>query len=369
MRHLCYLIYRILYLMKIKAIPILIFCFLLICSSRAEPRKVLFEYCAGTWCGICPCGHITADSLIRDYPGLVPIVYHGPENSPNDPFSSYNGNEILNMLGLIGYPSALFDRASGDPKSYFYWRALLQQRLSSSPEAKVSLGLISKTYNTQSGELSFSLSAKALENLNGNFRICYLITEDNLIYNQNNYGACTTGTLINFRHDHVARGFVNGAQGEALIQGSWNLNQVINKTVSTTLNANWVPQNCNVIIFVYKDSVPFYSSEIQQVLVQSVTNPIGIQNNEMPESFSLSQNYPNPFNPVTNISFSLMYQALVSLVVYDAMGREVAVLLNSELKAGKYNAVFNGDKLSSGIYFYKLMAGNFSDTKKMVLIK
>jgi len=100
-------------------------------------------------------------------------------------------------------------------------------------------------------------------------------------------------------------------------------------------------------------------------------NPIGINliSAEVPQRFSLSQNYPNPFNPVTNINFSIPKTGLVKLTVYDAAGREAAVLFNGELSAGTYNYDFDAAHLASGIYFYTLEAGDFAQTRKMVLVK
>ena len=88
-------------------------------------------------------------------------------------------------------------------------------------------------------------------------------------------------------------------------------------------------------------------------------------------TFSLSQNYPNPFNPSTNITYNLADREFVSLKVYDLLGNEVATLVNDEKPAGSYNAQFSIDKLnlSSGTYFYHLQAGNFVETKKMILLK
>ncbi len=89
----------------------------------------------------------------------------------------------------------------------------------------------------------------------------------------------------------------------------------------------------------------------------------------LPNQYSLEQNYPNPFNPTTIIRFSVPKDQLVSLKVYNVLGQEVAVLVNKEMKAGSYEFDFNASKLSSGIYFYKLNAGNYNATKKMMLIK
>ena len=90
---------------------------------------------------------------------------------------------------------------------------------------------------------------------------------------------------------------------------------------------------------------------------------------DLPTHFSLDQNYPNPFNPATAISFSLPSQSFVSLKVFDALGREVDVLLSEELSAGTYSRQWNAGGLSSGIYFYRLQAGSFTETKKLVLLR
>lgn len=91
--------------------------------------------------------------------------------------------------------------------------------------------------------------------------------------------------------------------------------------------------------------------------------------NEIPSKFYLAQNYPNPFNPVTTIEYSLPSSQNVSIIVYDVAGSEVAVLENSFKAAGVYNLKFNSKQLSSGIYFYKLATKNYSETKKMILLK
>jgi len=93
------------------------------------------------------------------------------------------------------------------------------------------------------------------------------------------------------------------------------------------------------------------------------------QNNEIPKVFSLSQNYPNPFNPSTVINFSIPKTSMVNMVIYDILGREVMTLVNDVMQPGEYNATFDASSLSSGVYFYKIQAGDFTDTKKMLLVK
>ena len=92
-------------------------------------------------------------------------------------------------------------------------------------------------------------------------------------------------------------------------------------------------------------------------------------NSPVPTSYSLSQNYPNPFNPSTQIRFTIPEKTNVKLEVYNLIGQKVADLVNSELSAGEYSITFNASGLSSGIYLYRLQAGNFSSVKKMILMK
>ncbi len=96
---------------------------------------------------------------------------------------------------------------------------------------------------------------------------------------------------------------------------------------------------------------------------------IGINIEPEPLKFSLKQNYPNPFNPSTTISYSIQKEERVLLKVYDILGNEVAILVNEEKPAGNYRIQFKTASLASGIYFYKIRAGSFVQTKKMILLK
>jgi len=100
-------------------------------------------------------------------------------------------------------------------------------------------------------------------------------------------------------------------------------------------------------------------------------NLVGIINinSEIPNQFSLSQNYPNPFNPATKIQFALPKSSFAKLVVYDAFGRELETLVSEQLNAGTYEADWPAGKFSSGVYYYKLTTYDFTETKKMILIK
>lgn len=95
----------------------------------------------------------------------------------------------------------------------------------------------------------------------------------------------------------------------------------------------------------------------------------GITGTEVPAKFELSQNYPNPFNPTTKISYSLAKQSNVRIIVFDALGKQVSEMIKNDVPSGSYSVDFNGSRLGSGVYFYKLITNEFTDTKKMMLIK
>mgnify|MGYP000016893284 CR=1 FL=1 len=103
--------------------------------------------------------------------------------------------------------------------------------------------------------------------------------------------------------------------------------------------------------------------------VTSFNNVLGVDDNSFPLDYELNQNYPNPFNPSTEIKFGVKESGIVSLKVYDILGNLVKVLVDEEMNAGYYNIVFKADNLSSGVYFYKIQINNFSEVKKMMLLR
>jgi hypothetical protein len=118
-------------------------------------------------------------------------------------------------------------------------------------------------------------------------------------------------------------------------------------------------------------SAYFFDVGIDEVsLVQVGATGVEENNSNIPERFSLHQNYPNPFNPKTTISYSLQQASAVTLKVFDAMGGEVATIIQNETKAaGNHEVTFNAVNLPSGVYFYRLQTENYTEIKKMSLLK
>ena len=105
------------------------------------------------------------------------------------------------------------------------------------------------------------------------------------------------------------------------------------------------------------------------VLNENIDNLVLIEENLIPKRYELSQNYPNPFNPSTTIKYQIPNSGKVTLTLYNVLGREIKTILNSYQNAGQYEIKFDASGLPSGVYFYKLTSGSFSDLKKLILVK
>jgi plastocyanin len=111
------------------------------------------------------------------------------------------------------------------------------------------------------------------------------------------------------------------------------------------------------------------SSGMKGTITVNQTTDVQVTNSRIPEMFALEQNYPNPFNPATNFGFRLAGLEFVSLRVYDILGHEVAAVVNEVLPPGEYRVRWNASALPSGVYFYTLHAGDFIETKRLMLLK
>lgn len=336
-------------------------------NSYSQTNNVLLEFCTGTWCPWCPCGDYTIQNILQNYPNTMVLAYHGPLNYGGDPFTTFNGYNIINLFGFSGYPTGVIGRRSGIIIWSSWNNPVVNQSNTVIPSVSYS---VTKTYNPSTRQLQVTANVTSLRQIDTNTNINFVITEGNIVYSQANNAACTTWTG-NYTHDWLVRNMVNGPTGEALSTSSWAANTVKTASWTTTLDNSWVDANCHINVFVYFATGSLSSnSYVQQTYKQDVI-PLGIhnQNTKIPANFSLSQNYPNPFNPTTNIKFAIPKEGNVSLKVYDMLGNVVATFIDGYLKAGTYNAEFDGSNYSSGIYFYQLNANGFSETKKMSLIK
>jgi len=147
---------------------------------------------------------------------------------------------------------------------------------------------------------------------------------------------------------------------------SWDKSQLTGLTRKIVLVDN---VNGRSIDMSTANTYAFTYSSPHSFTINGTTTKVGMDGASLPTVYALMQNYPNPFNPSTKISYQIPTKNLVTLKVYDILGREVATLVNAQQNAGQYVATFDGSRLASGVYFYRIQAGTYINTKKLLLLK
>ncbi len=192
----------------------------------------------------------------------------------------------------------------------------------------------------------------------------------------------------NTTQPYEVKGYIKSKSGISAARMYWTLDtsggftQVNMTNIGDTFRANIPAQPVDSKVYYYISASSVSGRTVTKPLTSPrgniqfmVTNVVGIEPiaEGVPLNYSLYQNYPNPFNPVTKIDFQIPFNGKISLKVYDITGREVTSLVAAEMEAGFYTTEFNGINLSSGVYFYRLIAQserqNFSKTMKLILIK
>ncbi|NJD21470.1 MAG: T9SS type A sorting domain-containing protein [Melioribacter sp.] len=179
--------------------------------------------------------------------------------------------------------------------------------------------------------------------------------------------------IENDPHSVQFNGVVTGASSSnirlSIPSFSINSNTVFISSTYTPVQSTSIQVGQSVTVWAEQDQ----NGNLKAVQVQQISSSVTAVNNKgdqsVPVAYELKQNYPNPFNPSTDITFTLEKQEVVSLVVYNIIGQEVATLVSGPMSAGSHIVKFNASKLTSGVYLYRLKAGNFVAVKKMLLLK
>jgi Secretion system C-terminal sorting domain/Photosynthesis system II assembly factor YCF48 len=256
-------------------------------------------------------------------------------------------------------------------------------------------GTILKTINGGNTWLDFSVSDTTI-NFNRMFlglsvnawNFVWLVGDNGKIFVSTDYGfewnekvSGTTENLYDVKFKNANEGAVAGANGVVRFTSdggtTWNEDKFLSGlTQKDIISFTLVDSNTVSSLTVnnynkYRKNSNRAGADSSFFLSVSTEPFVGVDDEENTtiKQYKLEQNYPNPFNPSTKINYSLSQFGLVTLKVYDLLGKEVSTLVNEEKNAGNYEVNFNGIGLPSGIYFYKLTAGNFTETKKLVLIK
>ena len=329
---------------------------------------VVPEEFTDTECTYCPGAAEALDSLHNAYPDNVAIIaYHGGY-SGNDPFDNTPASNRRSYYGITGFPTCVFggDRtqvggaAAGSDWSGIY-SGYESKYLAERDEYTPFTMSLRYTENGSTINMQSTTTYQSITNLK-NLKLRYALCESHIAYNWE-----TSMDSLHF----VEREMYPDANGKTFNSSTTapSVGTQIVDEVSFTIPSGVVKNNCEFIAFVQND-------DNKEILVAAKVKlsdgPSAINDKEnmnLPTEFALMQNYPNPFNPTTAISYRLAAASQVELTVFNAAGQKVRTLVNAKQGAGSYSVLFDARGLSSGIYVYRLTAGDITQIRKMVLIK
>ncbi len=283
-------------------------------------------------------------SLVLSKAGLISINQNTPYTDTNYyNFQTTNGWTYLSLLGLID--TTILPGIGGFIKSFDGWYNVYRFAQAVNSTYTIFSRDTTITIDTLTLPLRFAATGKRLNDqtiptVNGNYLAKKFLTTLTISY----------GILPPIIYLPI----ITEPDTTYIASDIWIIKDIL-PTVNVDLTSIGFP-----IAF----TIPGTLKELTQGAVGIVN-----QTTSIPGSFSLSQNYPNPFNPATIINYEIPIANYVSIKVYNELGKEVADLVNEKQNAGSYVVDFNGENLASGIYFYKLVSGDFVETKRMILLK
>jgi hypothetical protein len=349
---------------------VLLIVMVLVNQSEAYPRKVVVEIFTSTTCSPCfAADDFYFNNWLPNYGGnaqIITVAYHVWWPSPgNDPMYLANPTPVQTRntyyQGSSAYaPRGFIDGFIDGTSAYSTWPGAIEPRfLDPSPISIVLTG----TRNGNTLNMNAQINASMPVN-SSNWRVHWLVLQDGIPEPQN-----SPSGYVPFTHHAVHRTMLPDGNGSTI---SISQGQTVDIPRTITLGSGWTANNCKVVVIVQNNT----DKKIQQaevIEVQTLTDVPG-GTGTIPTSFSLEQNYPNPFNPTTTIQYNVSERSFVSLKVFNMLGEEVKTLVAAEQAAGSYPVVWNatdnaGRDVPSGVYFYQMTAGNFKETRKLMLLK
>ena len=301
---------------------------------------------------------------MEQYPEYFAAVsYHAWWPSSSDPFYRNNIQENTARINYYGFGYTPGGFADGETCGYTYSQWIYRIMAHYDIDAPLDISLAG-TIDQASGEGSLHIRIAATDEISWNgLKLRIALVEDSLYFQAPN------GTLW---HNQTMRDLIPNATGIAL--------EIAEGETVEMDQEFWIPDAydthfCRFVVWVQADQSAREVLQTARINADDLIPAVGIDEQvSVPESFGLGQNYPNPFNASTSISYRLMKAGQVDLAIYDLAGRKVATLVSSQQEAGAHQVIWlglddRGESVSSGVYFYKLTAGERSVTNRMTLLK
>jgi hypothetical protein len=307
----------------------------------------------------CENADLVLDQLVEDHSeDFVAIRYHGWWPSPIDPFYVYNPSENgsrINYYGINGVPHVQLDGIIDAGHIPGTWWPLIQNR--GDIEAPLDIAL-SGQFNESLGEGLLDIAITATDSIEWqDLRIRIALTESEIFFQAPN------GTQW---HNQVMRDLIPYPYGVPI---TIEEGEVILHSEIFSCPPPLVQDNCELVVWV-QDHGGHEVLQASRISLDDLSpTATGERELALTSDFRLSQNFPNPFNGSTTISFTLPNDGLVSLKIYDILGRELTELVGERKTAGTHNIQIDSGSLSTGIYIYRLKVDGFIVTKRLTVLK
>lgn len=343
---------------------------LALCLSAAlgqNIRNVLIEYSTATNCGHCPCMDSIVEQVIMvKHPNTAAVAYHN--NNLSDPFGNFLGTEIIFELGIFANPTALANRGSSGHLDYDHLKGIVDSIYLAAPLSPLSIESKYKNWNGSRRMFDLNLALTPQQDLQGNIAYNMIIIENNLIFYQSGHSdRCFGGE--NYKHDLVARVLSGGITGSNITSPDsvWRSGSSKLLPVFWCLDMGMVPENCQVIFFVFDRKEPLAKSDILQSVKYDLTQSIGMDEQKDTENEGIINVYPNPSSGKVNLHFRVRSNSPAGIEITATDGNKTTLLPTSMVKAGVYNMEIGKDDLADGFYLLSLTIGERLYTSKLII--
>lgn len=294
--------------------------------------------------------------MVQQYDDKIAVVAIYTE-SGNPPFFHETAYEkIQNYSGATGTPLLWVD-GNGVGWQYDNWADSVSKRIAEPSDLNI---LINGNYAEENNLLDINLRITNYSDKPITGRLHTVLTEEGV------YWEGANGQNI---HNAVVRNWWPNATGELV---NIPAQEYIEKSIQLNVEPEWVFDSLKIVTYLQDENLTGDNTlEIFQGATEKISQIITSVENDLykPVQLELKQNYPNPFNPSTIISYRLPIICEVELSIYNTLGQKVATLVSKNQPAGYYSVKWDASKFTSGIYIYRLQAGNFNQTKKLILMK
>jgi len=308
--------------------------------------------------------------VLKTYPQTVVINFHCFFSDSH--FNTYKGDSIYNTFPTQVTP--VYPDGLGVGFQFDTIYQVVEDLYENSSDTPVDIEIINKHWNPDSRIVDLALSIKNDgPELMGSYWYNVIVTEDNIMLKHQTVYGCARPTFpvhpyynYEYINSWIARKMVFWSEGKSLIETSWPEQQTITQSISFSINPEWISQNCNIAVNVYKKSDSLYKSQVMQVIQEPVIGWTDIFESETLKKAIIGI-FPNPAIDIANIHLSIVDKGICSLKVFDLNGKCVKQLFHGNKNPGLYNVEFQTNVLPKGTYFIVLETGSGKTTKKIII--